>query len=83
MGKKSSQGGKGKSKQEAPANKRYTSELRWIRNKERAIARDKRIKAKIQASPKKARVRKAREEKALTRAPANGNISRAPITKAL
>lgn len=67
MGGKSSQGGKGKSKNDCPANKRYTAELRWERNKERNIARDKRRKAKVAKSPKKARVRAARATKAVER----------------
>lgn len=64
MGKKSSQGGGTKKrKNDGPAEKRYTSESRWLRNKDRAIARDKRAKAKVKASPKKARVKAKRETK--------------------
>jgi hypothetical protein len=68
MSKSKAQGGKGKRKNDGPAEKRYTAELRWLRNKDRAIARDKRRKAKIASSPKKQRVKATRDSRRLSKA---------------
>lgn len=47
MGSKSSQnGGKGKRKNNGPAEQRYKTEMRWLANKTKAIARNKRAVAK-------------------------------------
>lgn len=47
MGSKSSQtGGKGKRKNNGPAEQRYKTEMRWLANKAKAIVRNKRAVTK-------------------------------------